>query len=243
MAFCIDCGKEIADGEMKCKEHAAEHAAEQADSAASLGNGSSAEGVLHQVKAEWIPVLKNLFVNPLHGIRQAGSIQTPFFGIACIVASALVFGMIVSGMVKGIGSRMIGVFGMWGAESVRGFDDMYSGILWKVFFFNLVHLALIAACTFAVLKFIYKNREVTFTQMLNGVGMTQAYVLAGLILSYILTKMIPLLGVPFFLVVLMIVPLMLHVYVRENEYQRPAQIFAIPLSFFFVFVIEAIFLK
>ncbi|MGD8189927.1 hypothetical protein ACQCN2_08090 [Brevibacillus ginsengisoli] len=244
MAYCIECGKSIEDGKVFCSEHENEEiASTQAADTASVGPA------LNQVSNylnQWLPILKQIVLQPYTGLRSVGKLPNPFLGISLIVLGALLKAIILSSILDSFARKMGRMLGMgmmtMGDLSDVMENDFTNHIFFKVFLYDVVELLLFAVVSFAVLKFICKNHEISFTHACNGIGITQVYIIPGLLIGLLLIKISAIVGFPYLFGLFLFVPTVLHAYFRENGWIKPANVYAIPLIFFFTIFITAIFL-
>jgi hypothetical protein len=237
MAYCTTCGKMIENGRLRCDEHMTEE-----DARAEKSQGISVTLLMDQVNkyvSQWLPVTKNLILHPYQGLRQSGSIGTPIFGIIFVLLSSLVKGLMVSSIMEELITRISRSFGMFGMGMFNDLDDLFENLFIKTVLFDLVQMLIIAMITLLVAKMIFKN-NISLTQVINGVGVTQVYVFLGLIITFVLMNISPVIGIPALMVLLFLVPVILLAYLRENEFLKPTNVYAIPLIFFLVFLIDVI---
>lgn len=250
MAYCIECGKPIEEGKLFCTDHGTEQiASTQAFSSTTDSSTTTLTPAINQVNNylnQWIPILKEVFLQPNAGLSSVGKLPHPFLGITLIVLGALVKALILSSILESFARKMGRVLGMgmmtMGDLSEVMENDVTSDFFLKAFMFDVIQLFLIAVVSFVVLKFVFKNQEVSFTHACNGVGITQAFIIPGLLIGLLLIKISAMIGLPYLFGLLLVVPIVLHSYFRENGWMKPANVYAIPLIFFLSVCITAIFL-
>lgn len=241
MAFCVECGKQIEEGKLRCEEHLNELAATSSGEANQAPSFAIPQQY-SQLAGQWLAILKEAFVNPLKGFQLAAQVPTYLFGLVAIVLGGIVKTLVTIGLIKEFASFVaelfsenLGVFGAAFEEGFyEGFDEAFgssSSFFFKALFDDVAILLIMGLITLFVVRVLYKN-SISYTQILSAIGIMQAYACVLYILMFLVGKLIwGVLVIPIFVLMIVIFPLTLHAYLRENGMIQPHQFYAVPLIY------------
>ncbi len=236
MAFCIECGRQIEDGQLKCRDHQTEHAVSNEHPTPSPVVN------VNQYVNQWLPIVKDLLIRPYEGMRSVGLLNQPLFGLAMIGLGAILKAVLLTMLLERSANKLMGMVGLIGGNPFARtdeFEELFENLFWKAALYDVLQLLLLGVIVFAVIKIVFK-KSVSLQEVMNGVGATQVYIVPGMIIGLILVKLSVMIGIPFLVALLVTFPIILQSYLRENGFLQAGQIYAVPLIFFITLFIDAL---